>query len=134
MQKQKINSLVLANNINKKRWHNDFYYLWFFSPISCFTALRCNIIYAIFSIPLIHWRHWQKWTYLMILQATYYYALYYIYIYIFFHTCLKPLLASRCGDFQNQSPAVVHAFSGLFHHKPLNLSFGYILLKLFNIV
>jgi hypothetical protein len=44
-------------------------------------------------------------------------------------------LASRCGVFQNQPPADVHAFSGTFHFKPLNLVkvLYYILLKLFNI-
>jgi hypothetical protein len=52
------------------------------------------------------------------------------------HTCIKPILASRCGVFQNQPPADVHAFSGIFHFKPLNLVkvLYYILLKLFNIV
>ena len=39
----------------------------------------------------------------------------------FKHTCIKPLLASRCGVFQNQPPADVHPFSGLFQLRPLNL-------------
>jgi hypothetical protein len=37
------------------------------------------------------------------------------------HTCINPLLASRCGVFQNRPPADVHDFSDLFHLKPFNL-------------
>jgi hypothetical protein len=37
------------------------------------------------------------------------------------HTCIKPLLASRCGVFQNVPPVDGHAFLGTFHLKPLNL-------------
>ena len=37
------------------------------------------------------------------------------------HTCIKPLLASRCGVFQNQPPVDVQEFSGLFHLIPLDL-------------
>ena len=37
------------------------------------------------------------------------------------HTCIKPLLDSRCRVFQNRPPADVHALSVLVHFKPLNL-------------
>jgi hypothetical protein len=37
------------------------------------------------------------------------------------HACIKPILASICGVFQNWPPADVDAFSSLFHVKLLNL-------------
>ena len=37
------------------------------------------------------------------------------------HTRITTLLASRYGVFQNQHPADVHAYSGLFNLIPLNL-------------
>ena len=38
----------------------------------------------------------------------------------FKHTCIKPLLASRCGVFQNWALLDVYAFLRRFHLKQLN--------------